>query len=53
MTGKDKKTNDPSSDLLQPQQQMADDGSMDEAESFADINPDNAESFADIKPANE
>jgi hypothetical protein len=53
MTGKDRKTNEPPSDLAQPRQQTQDDGGMDGAESFADINPDNAESFANINPANE
>ena len=34
-------------------QQMADDGGLEEAESFANIQPDGATSFANIEPGSE
>jgi hypothetical protein len=40
-------------DLLHPGQQLADDGGIEAAESFANIEPDSAASFANINPANE
>jgi hypothetical protein len=54
MTGKVKKPNAPqAADPLHPPQQMADDGSLGEAESFANIEPDGVTNFANINPAPE
>ena len=54
MTGKPKNPTEQNlTDLLGPNQQMADEGGLDEAESFANIEPDGAASFANINPANE
>jgi hypothetical protein len=53
MTGKPKNPTEPNlTDLLGPNQQMADEG-VDDAESFANIEPDGAASFANINPVNE
>jgi hypothetical protein len=53
VTGKTKKTSDGlSEEAGQPGQQVADEGSADGAETFANIEPD-AQSFANINPANE
>jgi hypothetical protein len=54
MTGKAKKGFEQNvADLLQPGQQMADDGGIEQAESFANIEPDDGASFANINPVNE
>jgi len=37
----------------EPNQQMADDGGLDEPESFANIEPEDGQSFANINPVNE
>ena len=50
MTGKPRNPNDPlAADQLQPQQMAEEDG-VDEAESFANIEPDGATSSANINP---
>jgi hypothetical protein len=48
MTGTPKNPGEAAADPLQPQQ-MAEDG-IEDAESFANIQPDSAESFANIEP---
>ena len=54
MTGKTKKGLEPeAANLLQPGQQLAEEGGLGEAESFANIEPDDGASFANINPVNE
>jgi hypothetical protein len=54
MTGKPKNPNEENlTDLLGQNQQVADEGGVDDAESFANIEPDGAASFANINPVNE
>jgi hypothetical protein len=54
MTGKPKNPREPlADDPLHPPQQMADDGGLSEAESFANIEPDGVTNFANINPAPE
>ena len=54
MTGKPKNAIEPNvTNLLNPKQQMADEGGLGEAESFANIEPDDGASFANINPTDE
>jgi hypothetical protein len=54
MTGKAKNPSEPlAADPLHPPQQMADDGSLSEAESFANIEPDSITNLANIEPGQE
>jgi hypothetical protein len=54
MTGKAKNPKEPlAANPLNPPQQMADDGALGEAESFANIEPGEASSFANINPVEE
>jgi hypothetical protein len=54
MTGKAKNPREPLAvDPLHPPQQMADDGGLSEAESFANIEPDSIANFANINPVQE